>query len=316
MPPGGGVPAEAYPAYVSANYIELMSGENPADYSGVDPNLPTRAYNPFNLMSTLKAAFASGNPYDAAFAFDPTELLADSQTNMEAAIAAAVALAPETDWETFTDAAIAKLADFLPTASNINTATDAYRDSVEPDYERALNEFAGGMAEINAVGGSAFAFGVAQIRARFESDVNRHRSQLETTFQREKTLFIVQAAGEMAKELQFKVGSMHSLAQLQGEINRVAIIAQKEWLEQELTQEVERIFWDPNLFKFGGQMVASIAGVATPERGMSRTSSVLSGAITGGSSLASLGAQAGAGPAVMLGIAGAFLGGYAGFATM
>lgn len=316
MPPGGGVPASAYPAYVSAQYIQWLTGEDPSDYSAVDANLPSRAATPYNMKTMLESAFAAGNPYDVGYAYDPIDLLDVSQEKMDEALTAIEAVSPTTDWGGYVDAAVAKLDSFLPTdGTTLDTEVEEFRQAQLPAYEQALNAFAGGMVEINAVGGSAFAFGVAQLRSRFESDLLRHRSQLELALQRERVLFITQAASEMLRSQQFRIGSLQSATQLQAELNRVAIVANSQYLEQELSYEVERLYWDLGLFKFGAQTLASIAGVASPERGLSRTASALSGAITGGSQLAALGAQAGPQAAVLLGLAGALVGGYGGYAT-
>lgn len=309
---GGGTPIENYPAYSSAFYIQLLTGEDPSDYSAVDPNLPSKSYNPYNMMAMLQAAFAAGNPYDVAYAFDPADLLDATQTQFEAGLTEIEALDTDADWETFVDAALGKVADVIPDDTAIDTAVAAYRADAKPDYARAMNLFAGGMVEANAVGGSAFAIGVALMRSRFESDINRHRSSLETSSNRDKVLFVIQSVNEMMNSEKFRVGAYQDASRLQAEFNRIGIVANKEYLEQELSYEIERIYWDPGLFKFGGQALASITGIATSERGLNRTASAIAGGLTAGTQLAALGAQAGPQAAIALGLLGAFVGGYGG----
>lgn len=315
MAPGGGSPLDTYPSYVAGQYIQWLTGENPADYAAVDPNLPVRAYNPYNMRDLLRNTFLAGNPYDSAFAFDPTELLDASQVPITAALAAATAIEPVTDWDTFAEAALAKLPDVVIGDSTVEAEVTAYRVASELDYIRGLNSVMGGLVEINAVGGSVSAMALANARARYEMDIDSFRSRLLVNTSKDRMLFVVQSISDMASMMTARVGALQSGAQLQAEVNRVATVANREWLEQELSNEIDRLRWDLDLFKFGGQSLSSITGVATAERGLSRTASAIGGAITGGTQLAALGAQAGKGPAIALGIIGAFLGGYGGYAT-
>lgn len=59
----------------------------------------------------------------------------------------------------------------------INDLVNAYVAQAELGRARALNQFAGQMADMNAVHGSAFVIGTALINAQHEADINRFRAE-------------------------------------------------------------------------------------------------------------------------------------------
>jgi hypothetical protein len=62
--------------------------------------------------------------------------------------------------------------------SIITSAITAYRTEAVKTHLRAVNQFAGGMSDINAVNSSAFIFGMALLESDFQSDVDKFQSEL------------------------------------------------------------------------------------------------------------------------------------------
>ena len=98
-----------------------------------------------------------------------------------------------------------------------------------------------------------------------------------------------------------------ALSQITAEANRIKIVAKVEETEKNLKYDEQDALWDLEMYQYGGNILASIAGAASGTKGkeVSTGASVLGGAMSGAAAGASIGGPIGAGiGGVIGGIAG------------
>jgi hypothetical protein len=150
-----------------------------------------------NAASLITTLIAGASPYNTALAYNPTTDIAAVQTRYNTFDAIVTALAPSTDWGTFVDAVVAKIdATMLPT-TYIDERVEAFEIANLPAYFRALNRFAGGMSDINAVHGSAFVIGGALMEMEFQNQIAGYTAQLAEMRDKMRTAAILQGVNSL-----------------------------------------------------------------------------------------------------------------------
>lgn len=161
-----------------------------------------------------------------------------------------------------------------------------------------LPRFQAGMRDINAVVSSAFVMGQAIIEDGQTRQVAKYAADLH----------MKAFSDDAIKVIELKLQYQYQLSGLIIEANRMKIVAKKEEVDVNLKIGESDGLWDLEVFKFGGNLLASISGAAVGVPKHATASTAIGGALSGvaagamiGSAMPGIGTTLGA-------IAGGFLG--------
>jgi len=251
---------------------------------------------------------AIGNsPYTTAVAYDPD----DDLDAMDAAITAfntvVDAISVATDYASYSDAVVAQVDDNVITTTLIDTAIAAHADVIDADYDDMVTKFQSGMRDIGAAMTSSFVIGQADIYAKKERTLTEFSGKLYVEMERQRNEMVNHGVELVFKSHLQRVDFEKAVATLTADANRIRIVAKGEEARENYEYDEMDARWDLEMTTYGAAMLASIGG-GTPARDtgkMSKTQSVLSGALSG----ASMGAMTGNPWAVGIGAAAGAIGG-------
>ncbi len=240
---------------------------------------------------------------NAAYTYVDDSLLDATQDKYNLYGAIVTALAPQTDWETYIEAAKDRLdtsgyiSDVTFDSTEIDSVVDTYEARQKEVHLKSVSRLAAGMAMGGAINSSQYPVAVGQLERGHSRQVGDFRSQMtlkaeEMNFGSEmdkRTLrlnLMSQSAQIMMSSLQFKAESARNAALTQAEINRVAMAAETEFDDKTQAYAVKDATWDLDVFAPIGNLMAAIGGgtVQTPagmESGKGTTGSAIGGAIAG-----------------------------------
>ena len=279
-----------YPTYqedIHVNWLTGGSQGSPAASLTID------------LQTVLNLAMGStGNPYQGESPHNPIAELTTNQDRFNTADVVVKGVDPEGDWSKYVDTAANKLDSIFTLETEITNEVDNFEANVKRRRMREISRWAGGMADINAVESSQFIIGMAIREGEVTSEINQFESKLRFEMKRAKVLATLQATSDMIKLMLFKVDAGRGMTQLQTEINRVNIIANKERDRDQLEIDTLQASWDLEVFQYGISALGGLGGGVQPGvKGLSKAESSLAGAASGasiGSSFGSVGTGVGA----------------------
>jgi hypothetical protein len=160
--------------------------------------------------------------------------------------------------------------------SRITDSVNAFATRYDDDFTaRVQSRFEGGMRDINAVISSAFVIGRAILTDGRDKDVAKYDADLRYK------VFGDDAIKLIALKLQYK----KLMSDMTLESRRIKIVAKKEQLDSQLVIDEKDALWDLEIYKYGANFLASIAGAAVaqgaPIPGASMTQSAIGGALAG-----------------------------------
>lgn len=291
----------------------MTGGGSAAGQVGFPVYMETKHEEWVDVADALADALAvGGGPYNTAYSYDPDPNLLDMQDVLDDYVGTVADLDEYSDYDSILTAAIAHVDDDIgldPNGSLVTAAVDAYETQQISTNMRAVNRFTGGMADINAVNGSAFVIGLALIENQLQADVGQFQAQLKLQKDKERNLTILHTAEGITKLLQLKLQSQQGVAASQADISRASIIAKREQLEGDLQIDVENQLWDFGLYQQAGTILGSISGTGMVPRPTPKIQSVLGGALSTGSQFGMLGGQMGGSEGGILGLLMGGLGG-------
>ena len=266
-------------------------------------------------------AALGASPYTLATAYNPQPQLAymsDSVNTFDTRYQAAV---NEMDYEKIIQEIKDSLDEYTITEEEILASVAAFSDSLNHEIETTMiPRFQRGMQDINAVQSSSFVLGKAMIEeevvrkiAQYEADLRIQREKIRST---ERVSNIGASLQTYMQMIGMKLSYADSIAKLFVETNRMAIVAYKEQYDKDFELDSSNALWDLEVFKYGGNLLASIgggtavSGANKPSQAVSALGGAMSGAAAGaqiGSAFPGYGTAIGAGVgAVVGGLAGAF----------
>lgn len=305
---GGGSSGQVdYPQYMKGWHENLLS------HASVDaPSL--------SVTDAMNAAWTAGSPFTGETAYDPDPEVA-------AILVASNDLDDLVDLlsqGTGLDALVSSILDDSRVATAItdfdNVITDITHlvnaDLVNAVALNQIPEFEAGMRDIGAVVSSAFPIGkgiinkavvdqTAKIAGELRLQQVKFAADLHTSKFAENALAVVQ----------LKLQYQYQLSALTIEANRLKIVAKKEEVDTNLKLVEVDATWDLEVFKYGANVLGSIAGTATNQGSNLQTGSSVGSAIGGALSGAAAGAALGAMKGSIGGPAGAAIGGVLGLAS-
>ena len=296
---------QVYRAYQPGDYIIAGQGEEQVsiqkeigEYDAKVDTLFDGAYDWANLFDTVKEEIADQTSFPDP---DVLDTLSTAMADALTAAAAAIASAP------------------------ITTLIAEYEAEAKARFKKEVSQWTAGMADVNAVQTSSFIIGLSLQQREFSKSLDKYAAELKlkvfesvvvpaiqghmravVTQQGIKDNYVTIATREVIALLQVKLEHYGNVAQLQAEINKIAIVAKKEENDFNLMMDVNEAKWDFDLFQYAGNFLAAPAGgVLNPHGGeLSTMQSVLGGAATG----ASIGAAGGVPGAIIGAGAGALAG--------
>jgi hypothetical protein len=304
---GGGSSGQvSYPPYMEATHGDLLN------------NLGTDSPS-MSVIEAMNAAFGN-SPFTGETAYDPNVEVAAILTASQDLDDLVTLLSQGTGL----DSLVSSILDTTRIATAISDFDDVITDIthlVNADLVNAvainqIPEFEAGMRDIGAVVSSAFPIGkgiinkaivdqTAKIAGELRLQQVKFAADLHTSKFAESALAIIQ----------LKLQYQYQLSALMIEANRLKIVAKKEEADTNLKLVEVDATWDLEVFKYGNNVLGSIAGTSTSQgSGMqsgSGVGSAIGGALSGAAAGAMLGAMKG-GPG---GPVGAAIGGVLGLAT-
>jgi hypothetical protein len=291
MSKGGGTALSALTTYQMNTHAALLGG----GINQVASVSPTGQADPASdlpqgILDYLDDALAGGNPFSAAFSYDPSTDMLTIQDSVDAFQALVSALDPETDLGSHISLAITS-ADGAITTTSIDADVDAFETASAPAFARSVNRLTSGMAEINAVNSSAFIIGMAQMENARTNELAAYRAKLASQNQHDRTVLVAQFAADIANMQGRQLDAQRAATDMQRAVSTNNIIAMKEFLAEELDLDYKDSTYEMELFSFANQTLAAGLGASQHAIGPSKASSQLSAAISTGGTLAALGGQ-------------------------
>jgi hypothetical protein len=273
---GGGSGRVDYPAYMKTFHGDLLND------TGTDLIVQS-------VVDCMNSAMGN-SPWTMQSAYNPDADLVDLIAAPEELQTLVTLLSSGTTLDTL-------IASILDT-TRIDDEITAYTVDMDARLiSEVLPRFEAGMRDINAVISSAFVIGRALIEQNQDRQVAKFAADT-----RNKAF-----SDDALKVIGMKLEYQKNVSQMIAESYRVKIVAKKEEVDVNMKIDEADALWDLELFKYGGNMLAAIAGAAVTQTGqkISGTQSMIGGAMVG----AMAGAQVG-GPwgAVIGGVLGAAAG--------
>ena len=327
---GGSSGAVSYPAYMETMHSTWLTAiaADMITAQTTSPYASATAYDPDCVLAATNYIISLF--YEEVIAMTP----ATDWSTYYAAAAAKYTAATITAITSYTfDSSILTPANLAASVAAYQADLEARRDtSFKPAYKV-------GMLNVNSVMNSAFVLGdtlltaeVARGVAKFSADLYFQNEQKKIDYEQIKSQentahnaniinrdnVIVShdtanrsfnasvADAIMAKDVAH-LGLYHVLGQLTAEANRIKIVAKVEENDKNIKYDEQDALWDLEVYQYGGNMLASIAGAASTTKGkeISTGASVLGGAMSGASAGAMIGGPMGAGiGAIVGGVAG------------
>lgn len=290
---GGSSGAVSYPAYMEAAHSTWVTA----------------------VGALIVAGAAGDNPYTGITAYDPTTDLAANATAVGTFNSLVTALDPSSDWSAKWAIAQTKLETDVFDDTSIEAKVAAYSaqvlarlsNSILPVYQR-------GMQTVRSVMTSAFTIGEALLTADAQRDIDKYEADLRQSFENRKYELISHATDLMLQGMAQVIESAKGVAHYVIEANRIKLVSLQEEIDLNVKYDEQDALWDLELYKFGGNILASISGAASATKGqeVSKAKSVLGGALSGAAAGAAIGSVVpGIGTTIGAG-AGALLGGLGG----
>lgn len=249
------------------------------------------------------------SPYAQAFAYDPTDDVASMHARFGTFDEYVGQLSPLTNWSDQIDYATAKFDETFPD-SYINDLVDAYEERANRALNRNIGRFTAGMADVNAVNGSAFIMGMAMLSQDKNEDVDRYSRELTAQRNQQRIMFATQGANDLFSRVQHQIQMQQSASHMNAEITRVGVVAKSEYTARDIEIAVQNRTWNMQLWQPGANLLASVSGgtstggSTTKGHDGATANSMIGGAVTGGIGGALAGTAAAMGPWGIAGMVG------------
>lgn len=298
---GGGSGKVSYSPYFEAIHSELLSGGDS---------------NPFTHNESLCDAIAAlwnNSPYADAYAYDPQYHLDTTQDRFDDYDAHVDTLDPEDQITNFITVALAQ-ADRVINDTYLAAVGEGFETRQRAARARATARMNAGFADINAVMGSAFVLGNFLLENEHAADVARFNADLSLQGYRDRQTLITGLVSELMRALMLQTESQRTATTLQAELNRMRIVAMREYVDDELELSLKDATWNVNIFGDAGNLLAAghggVAGADKTARKETSGMSMLGGVISGAASGAMMGSAGGPWGMGIGAVVGGALGGF------
>jgi len=162
----------------------------------------------------------------------------------------------------------------------------AFSSEQQTQLQLAMGRMAAGMADAGADMSSAFQFALAKMQMDHIREIAKVTAQLIEKNRGEKIEFTKDGIGKLGEGRLNRLEALKAATHLQAEINRVRIVAEKEYDDSCLNILVRDATWNMEIFTYAENLLASISG-ASPTSGSATQAkksdgiSQIGGALTG-----------------------------------
>lgn len=243
------------------------------------------------ILAAFEDAAAAPNPYEDAYAFDPTELLELAENGLASFQDEVQDFTPIELWQDLLPAIIQGVDDLITQDSQeVTDAVEAYSRRDATALMRSVGRFAAGMADVGAATSSAYVMGLALLENEHLQRVDKVNKDLTIMKHNDRTKLIAGELGSLMRYYAARLELLGSAAHLRGDLSRMSVVAQTERHETDLEYDAKDRMWEINLYKHIATLLASFSGgqAMTPQAEHSKSKSVLGGALAGGAIGASL----------------------------
>lgn len=291
------------------------------------------------IDAQITVVTAGDNPYTTAIAYDPDCVLNATNYIISLFYDDLLLQTPDTDWGSNFDIVAAKYTPSTITAiskyvfgdifsdANMTTLVTAFQTDLESrrdtDFKPAYKI---GMLNANAVMTSAFVIGDSLLTAEVARNVAKFSGELYYKNEEKKLAYEgmkadannaenkvalqydsnISTGGQQITDATYKkLDFFRLLGHLTADANRIKIVAKTEEAVKNIEYDVKDDLYDLEVYTYGQNMLAGIAGGTTSKGTPSTSQSVLGGALSGAAAGAAIGGPVGAGiGAVVGGLAG------------
>lgn len=281
---GGGTSGKVnYPNHMKyfQKAILYNSTDATAELDGDTPN--------HSILDAFNSAYGN-SPWSGESAYDPDVPIAAMISAIGDFDTLVGAVDYETDWENMVDVATAKVDAVVVPESYITAAVSAFSDNMSDNLDNnILPRFKAGMADINAVMTSGFVIGQSIIEGMAGRDVAKFNADLSLQISSERSKLIADATKTMAQLYGVRIDGEKGVVTTTIEANRMKIAAKQSEIDSNLEYDVRDALWDLELFKYPGNLLASIGGGTAvnttegPAKGQMAMAGALGGAMIGAS---------------------------------
>lgn len=331
---GGSSGAVDYPAYMKTRHETWLTAiaSDITTAKAANPYSTAAAYDPDCVLAATN--YVISQFYDLVVAIDPDIDWVANFSTAEAKFSEQVITAITS----YTFSTIFDSAHVTALISSFQADLESRRDN---DFKPAYKV---GMQNVNAVMSSAFTIGDALITSQVARDVANFSAELN--FKNEEKLLQYQQVqaeentahnrnviarnqlevGQAVSKGQFGLSGSQAItsllstqlqfgvaiSNLTADANRIKLVSKQEEYDKNLKYDRQDAVWDLEMYQYGSNVMASIAGSAIKQEGeVSTGSSVLGGALAGAAAGAALGPVGSLSGGAVAGI-GAALGGLGG----
>jgi len=257
----GGTGKVSYPAY-----METMHGTWLTDMDGY-----------------MDAAIGN-SPFTTATAYDPDTDLAAMDTAITAFNTVVDAISVATDYASYSAAVKNQVDNNVISTTKIDADITAYAAVLDSDYDDLVTKLQSGMRDIGAAMTSSFVVGQADLYAKKERDVTEFGKRLYVEAERQRNEMITTGTTLVFQAHLQRAALEESVARLTADAKRIRIVAKSEETKENYDYDEVDAKWDLSMGQYGANMLSAIGGgsVSTESgKGMSKTQSALSGAMSG-----------------------------------
>ena len=258
------------------------------------------------------------NPYSIAYTHNPEDDFTGVDDQANRYLRLLVNYEPETSYRR----AFEVSEDLITTSSylsesSLNSLVDNFEEDESATYQRSIDSFSAGMADINAVQSTAFVVGLANLEAQFERGVSKFRTRLQLEYEAKRLQFTLQITQDIANADTNRISMYNQSSHYLGELTRVKSVLMREFLERDLDLSVKEVTFPMTVLQYAGNLLAAPAGgtvVSGADKPgnpvMSAVGGAMSGAATGaamGSVVPGIGTAIGAVAGGLLGLGASFM---------
>jgi len=288
---GGGSGKVSYPAYMETQHATWLT-----DVDGY-----------------ITAAITA-SPYTSALAYVPDTDLTAIDTAITAFNDIVDALDADADYITFSSAIAAHIDTAIVNTAHIENLVAAHADVLDAKYDDDVAKLQSGARDIGVAMTSAFVMAQGDLYAKKERDVTEFGKRLYIEAERQRNEMVAVGIKDVIAANMQRVQFEESVTRLTADAKRIRIVAMGEETRENYEYDELDARWDLEMSGYGAAMMASIGGgvATTPRPGMSKTQSMLSGAMSGaamggmiaGASAGAIGGPMGIGIGAALGLMG------------
>ena len=292
---GSSAGEQDWPSYMKTMHRALLfDGEY---WSGLLDSYTVEADEKLSVLWDMREA-RGDNPFTAAFSYNPTTDISTAVAKWDELEAAVTALPAATDWVTVAGIVTAYIDASILDTSHYTSLSTMYQQIVDPAEALALARFQAQLADVGAVMNTSFTVGTAVLTAEFSQRLDRFATEIVQGLANTRISLIAQSIAALINAKLMGINAETVSTSTLGELMRVKIVANKEYLKEELSIAAEDGLWNLKLYPFGTNVLAGIAGAVsqgTPggsKSEMSSAQSVLGGVLSVAGIIASFAAPA------------------------